>query len=194
MIYSAVILHALPAAMLYRPLHSTSTQADSQQVPQKEQHVCKMEYFELKRDADVSKDTGCITKVTVKLDVESNKCATENTNQPKKDHTQRSVTCRLSKVCKIFEWQLFRNWLFVIYVLGLSCGHGGYINLCMFLPPYATELNINKSNVALLLSIIGISDLLGRILGGWFADLGIMKRSNIMAACLSFTGKTILVT
>ena len=92
---------------------------------------------------------------------------------------------------KLFDFSLFKNALFVIYVIGLSCGHAGYVNLCMFLPSYATETGVNKEGAAILLSLIGFSDLFGRVLGGWFADLGLLKRSNIMAICLTVTGETL---
>ena len=58
----------------------------------------------------------------------------------------------------------------------------------MFFPPYAAELGTENKRVALLLSIIGVSDLIGRVFGGWFADLGLLKRHYIMAICLTFTG------
>ena len=42
----------------------------------------------------------------------------------------------------------------------------------MFLPAYAVENGVPKNLVAALLGVVGLSDLIGRILGGWFADLG----------------------
>ena len=89
---------------------------------------------------------------------------------------------------KAFDLSIMREPLFYAYVIGLSCGHTGYVNLCMFLPPFATEVGIPVERATLMLSVIGISDLVGRILGGWFADLGLLQRSTIMAICLTFTG------
>ena len=42
----------------------------------------------------------------------------------------------------------------------------------MFLPAYAVENGVGKEMVAILLGVVGMSDLVGRVLGGWFADLG----------------------
>ena len=93
--------------------------------------------------------------------------------EPEPEPTPPKTGCeKACGCCAMFDWGLFKNWLFVIYVCGLSCGHGGYINVCMFLPAYAVENGVGKEMVAILLGVVGMSDLVGRVLGGWFADLG----------------------
>ena len=94
---------------------------------------------------------------------------------------------------QIFDFRLFRNWLFVVYAAGLSFGNGGYINLCLFLPPFALDSGLSKWHAATLLSVVGFSDLCGRLMGGWFADLGVMRRSNITALSMLITGSISLV-
>ncbi len=98
-----------------------------------------------------------------------------------------------AQVIPFIEWSLFKNYLFIIYIFGVCLGNTGYLNACLFLPPYANELNVSKSTAALLISSVGVADLFGRIFGGWFADLGLMKRSNLMALSLSITGTTAVV-
>lgn len=222
LIYSAIILHALPAAMLYRPPsfyrrrkakvskqdsenHKDGEDANKnliKQLPEEEEVEQPQQTNEqnnessktfliednkdLKLTVGISKSKQSLYASTSSLYFAPHQDITADPDPPSQVK-QSKPSCGF---CRIFEWSHFRNWLFVIYVLGLSCGHGGYINLCMFFPPYAAEQGIDKEKVALLMSIIGVSDLVGRILGGWFADLGLMKRSNIMAVCLSFTGTT----
>ena len=62
--------------------------------------------------------------------------------------------------------------MFVIYVLGMCLGNSGIVNCCIYLPPRAMDIGIDKQKAALLLSVVGACDFVGRIFGGWFADLG----------------------
>ena len=96
----------------------------------------------------------------------------EEDQEPEPPKPTPTGCARFCGCCAMFDWGLFKNWLFVIYVCGLSCGHGGYINVCMFLPAYAVENGVEKQMVAVLLGVVGMADLVGRVLGGWFADLG----------------------
>ncbi len=66
----------------------------------------------------------------------------------------------------------FRNRLFVLYCCAMGLGNNGIVNACIFLPPRAIDLGVNKSEAAMLLSIVGGCDFVGRISGGYFADLG----------------------
>ena len=90
--------------------------------------------------------------------------------------------------CKLYDWGLFRNKRFLIYALGMCTGHMGYICTCLFLPSFAHEKGVPPYNVALLMSITGAADLIGRILGGWFGDLKLIKRNVLSGSCLVFTG------
>ena len=66
----------------------------------------------------------------------------------------------------------FRNRLFVLYCCGMCLGNTGVVNACVFLPPRAVDLGVDKQTAAMLLSIVGACDFIGRVSGGWFADLG----------------------
>ena len=101
------------------------------------------------------------------------------------------VTCKKHNGPVMWDWRLFTNALFIIYIIGTSTGNAGYVDIFMFIPPYFKDIGLMKRETAMLLAVGGGSDLFGRLLGGWFADLGFIKRHNIMAVCMGFTGVVI---
>jgi len=96
----------------------------------------------------------------------------------------------LQHIKPLFEFSILRNILFIFYLLGVMLGNAGYVNSFIFLPPYVLELGYSKSNASQILMIGGFADLVGRLFGGWFGDLNIVKKHNLMAGCImvvSFT-------
>jgi MCP family monocarboxylic acid transporter-like MFS transporter 13/MCP family monocarboxylic acid transporter-like MFS transporter 12 len=95
-------------------------------------------------------------------------------------------------VAPLIMWSLFKSKVFCHYLFGVCMGNSGYLNTLFFLPAYAGDLKISKANTAMMLSAVGIADLLSRILGGWFADLGLIRRHLQLAFSLVITGMTII--
>ena len=93
----------------------------------------------------------------------------------------------------LFDWSMLKNWMFISYVMALCCGNVGYVNTILFVPPFTEDIGLSKKSAALLLSIGGVSDLIGRVFGGWFADLGLIKRHNIMAISICLTSIAAMV-
>ena len=81
------------------------------------------------------------------------------------------ITCKKHNGPKMWDWQLFKNALFIIYVIGTSTGNAGYVDMFLFFPPFFKSLGFEKRETAILLAIGGGFDLFGRLFGGWFADL-----------------------
>ncbi|XP_071531300.1 monocarboxylate transporter 5 isoform X2 [Panulirus ornatus] len=79
-------------------------------------------------------------------------------------------TALTSVITKIFDFSLLASPTFV--VLGLA----GFMSLMalfvpfMFLPGYATQRGISEGSVATLVSTIGITNTIGRIVCGWVSD------------------------
>ena len=95
-----------------------------------------------------------------------------------------------------FDKTLFKNFFYICFILALCFGHCGYISMCLFLAPFANEdLDVPREQAALLLSVLGVSDLVGRILTGWFADFHFIATNRLIALGLFVTGVTgVLVT
>ena len=104
------------------------------------------------------------------------------------------ITCKDHSGPKMWDWNLFKNAFFIIYAIGVCFGNAGYVDLFLFLPPYYKDIGITKRESVLLLSIGGGFDLFGRILGGWFSDLGLIRRHNIMSFCMGFTAIVLYIT
>ena len=92
----------------------------------------------------------------------------------------------------LFDWSIFKNILYMSYAIGVTVGNAGYVNCFLFLPPYAADLGLTKKTASILLAVGGVCDLVGRIFGGWFADLNLIKRYNLMGICMMITSGTVL--
>ncbi len=54
----------------------------------------------------------------------------------------------------------------------LCLGNNGILMACILLPNRALDIGVDGQTAAMLISIVGGFDFIGKILGGWFADLG----------------------
>ena len=102
--------------------------------------------------------------------------------------------CKKPNIGAIFQFSLFRKPLFIIYIISIVLGNLGFLNPLLFVPSYAKDLGESPQIQALLVSVIGATDFVGRIAGGWFGNLGIVKRYKIMAISHMITGTTLIVT
>ena len=114
-----------------------------------------------------------------------------------KDGTGKDTSkspCRrfFSSLLGLYDWSLFTNVLFLVYVTGVMLGNAGYMNATQLIPPHCKDVGISADNTANLVSVIGGCDLFGRVFGGWFADLNFFKRSNLMAGCIVVVGLTLI--
>ena len=91
-------------------------------------------------------------------------------------------------ITRLFDKKLLTNTVFLLLVTALSLGHGGYLDILFLLPAYCLELFDNKEVGALILSIMGVADLAGRIFGGWFSDLGLIKRPYVIGFSFTMCG------
>lgn len=90
-----------------------------------------------------------------------------------------------------FDKGLFKDVFYICFVLALCFGHCGYISMCLFIAPFASEdLEVPREQAALLLSILGVADLVGRIFTGWFADFHLIATNRLIALGLLITGAT----
>src|SRR6218665_711581 len=113
-------------------------------------------------------------------ETEDNEEEAEAANPPR---SALGVFCR--KCC---DPVLLRDPVFAMFALGLSFGHGGYITTCLFVAPFAYELWNNKSLIAVIISVIGVADLVGRIGAGFFAGLNIIRKSYLVGGSFLISG------
>lgn len=198
LIYSAIILHAIPAAMLLRPVSFYARKYPVQpivktQVPE----VVRRE--NLSEKAKVANRYELVGSKVISVPVARSleRLVLEETIKeepsapapvvapppPQPQGPPPKVTCGLvirmffQKLC---DKEVLHMVPFIAYVVGVSIGHGGYITNCMFLPPYGYEVWNDKRIATVMIVILGVADLVGRIGGGWFADLGIVRKPFII--------------
>ena len=107
-----------------------------------------------------------------------------------------SLPCRnksLKHVKPLFDWSILANVLFALYTVAIILSHPGYVNCFIFLPAYADELGLSRHTASLILAMSGVSDLLGCVVGGWFADLNLVRRYNLVATCLLIAGAASII-
>ena len=77
---------------------------------------------------------------------------------------------------KMCDFSVFANTQFLLFFFAVFFANIGYINMMVILAPHGKDLNISKSEVAWLLSTIGMGDLVGRIGCGILADIPAVKK------------------
>ncbi|CAH1796578.1 unnamed protein product [Owenia fusiformis] len=96
------------------------------------------------------------------------------------------------KMKRIFHQPLLRDPLFVMYMLPcvLWTSHSTIIT---YIPDYALSSGMSKSQAAMLISVIGITNTVGRIFIGWFADRDYVNCIILNALALLIAGSATMV-
>ena len=93
-----------------------------------------------------------------------------------------------SKSLPKFDWKLLKHPVFLLYAFSVLFAFCGYPQLFFIVPDHAKQLGINKNHQAFLVSIIGITDLIGRIGFGWVADCNLVKKKTIFCGSMAIAG------
>ncbi|XP_046564476.1 monocarboxylate transporter 12-like [Haliotis rubra] len=101
--------------------------------------------------------------------------------------------CRVSEAkskssVPLFDWQLLVNPVFLVYLCSVLIANFGYPNVFIMLASYCEELHLDKDTAALLFSLIGLSDLCGRLFFGWFSDLKFFPRRYGFLGTMAISG------
>ncbi|XP_067670098.1 monocarboxylate transporter 12-like [Haliotis asinina] len=101
--------------------------------------------------------------------------------------------CRVSEAkskssVPLFDWQLLVNPVFLVYLCSVLIANFGYPNVFIMLASYCEELRLDKDTAALLFSLIGLSDLCGRLFFGWFSDLKFFPRRYGFLGTMAISG------
>ena len=79
----------------------------------------------------------------------------------------------------LFDWSLLTNAVFIVYAVSAMLIFTGYPPLYIMLPDHAVKssaVQVSKSKAAYIVSILGLSDVIGRIGFGILADLNIIPK------------------
>lgn len=109
----------------------------------------------------------------------------EETGRKGKSTPRSPVGVFFRKCC---DNALFSNPVFALFAVGLSFGHGGFVATCLYSPSFGYELWNNKTLVAVIISVIGISDFVGRIGGGIVAGLNVIRKPYLVGGSFLISG------
>ncbi|XP_069104321.1 monocarboxylate transporter 5-like isoform X2 [Argopecten irradians] len=99
----------------------------------------------------------------------------------------QSRICTVLTQCKDSAGVLLKNKLFFIFIGFYTFGTVSGETSTLYLPPFAKENGIDGSQIAALISINSICDLIGKILSGYLADRHWLKIHDIILVSQIFT-------
>lgn len=108
---------------------------------------------------------------------------------------ERQSCCRTLTTCcnRLFDWHLLTNTVFLIYGFSAMLIFTGYPSLYIMLPDHAGQIGFSKPRAAFLVSILGLTDVVGRIGFGFFADFNLVPKRVIFVGCMAVAGSLICV-
>ena len=98
---------------------------------------------------------------------------------------QRHVCTSIMSSC---DFSLFKHYLFLLYVAGMSLSSAGWGCAGLFLVAHTTEIGMSNTNAVMLVSIWGVADFITRPVIGWFSDLKMIRLSYIFAISMFIGG------
>jgi predicted MFS family arabinose efflux permease len=84
---------------------------------------------------------------------------------------------------RIFKFDLFRHVKYAIYVTSVCLQMGNSVSNKGILPGQIRTLGLDKETIALSVSLIGASEIIGRVKIGLIADSNIISRMHIFMIC-----------
>ena len=96
---------------------------------------------------------------------------------------------KFSTVMKIMlDKELFKSHIFQMLVCSIILAHMGYFAAVIFLPSAANSFFNNRTLSVVLVSVMGMCDLVGRLMGGYIADLRVIPINDLMGISLVVPG------
>ncbi|KAK2157348.1 hypothetical protein LSH36_193g08042 [Paralvinella palmiformis] len=91
----------------------------------------------------------------------------------------------------MFDKAVTGKCVFWVYNVAVCLANAGYLCQFFMIPSYGKEIGISKQEVAWILAISGLVDLVARIIGGIFDNLRIIRTGIIISVSLSITSITV---
>lgn len=88
------------------------------------------------------------------------------------------------RMCKV---DLFRIPKYTIILLAILFQTANYAGNLVVVPGQIRSLQLGKDVIVMCISIVGATEMLSRAFLGWFADLHIIKRTNLFMICVFFS-------
>ena len=118
----------------------------------------------------------------------TNECDSECDTIATNDIETSPDGCSESSEKDTYDWNVLKHPLLYIYILSLSLSDSSFNNAFMMMPPHAGDIGISKFKAVFLVSVLGITDGISRLLTGCFADLNMIDKKHIYRASIALCG------
>ncbi|CAG2191425.1 unnamed protein product [Mytilus edulis] len=105
------------------------------------------------------------------------------TRQIVERQARQKETQKCGALKRIFRFDLFKNSKFSVYITAICLQAANTTSNKVILPGYIRGLGFGIETITLAVSLFGASELVGRILLGWFADKNVVSRITIFMIC-----------
>nr|XP_014346133.1 PREDICTED: monocarboxylate transporter 13-like [Latimeria chalumnae] len=99
----------------------------------------------------------------------------------------------LRKTSALLDLSLLLHCPFMTFVMAVTLINTGYFVPYVHFVAHAQQVGFDEYKSAFLMSVAAITDLIGRLLSGWFSDLGKFQLAHILVTLVSLTGVSIIV-
>lgn len=107
--------------------------------------------------------------------------------------TGSSPVSVLRRISSYLELSLLSERPYVTYTLGITLLNVGYFVPYFHLVAHSRHAGFSEYQSAFVMSAAGASDILGRIVSGWFSDLGHFRLIHLLSAWTTLAGVFIML-
>ncbi|XP_031773343.1 monocarboxylate transporter 12 [Apis florea] len=100
----------------------------------------------------------------------------------------KSLSNKMEHIKSDYKCDSFKNPIFILFIFSNFCTSIGFYIPYIYILPQAEEQGINKQNASYLLAVIGIANIIGRIIMGYISDKQCVNRLLIYILVLLICG------
>lgn len=199
-VIGGILLNLCVAGALMRPVTFYQDKTDKIDHGQKVWSTNSEVYnsYNVKIQSNNEKENHAIQADPINYDHLSN--VGRNSELIRTSSTQKRMFQGLSKriqpakhLCKkVVDFKVLQNALFRMWIPVCFLGIIGCVQIVIFIPPHAKDIQISDSDITLLVIIVGASNFISKILLAYFIYINLMSKHSMIALSLIITGVSCL--
>lgn len=99
----------------------------------------------------------------------------------------------LHRVSSYLELSLIFERPYITYTLGVTLLNVGYFVPYFHLVAHSRQVGFSEYQAAFVMSAAGASDIFGRVVSGWFSDLGLFRLIHVLSMWTTLAGVSIML-
>lgn len=109
------------------------------------------------------------------------------------DSETKSCASMLRRIASYLELSLLTERPYLTYTLGVTLFNVGYFVPYFHLVAHSRQVGFSEYQAAFVMSAAGASDILGRVVSGWFSDLGHFRVVHLLTLWTGLAGVFIML-